>query len=258
MNGAIEKYNTRAEKVQSLLCVGLDSDVPESQLAFNKRIIEQTHEFVSAYKLNIAFYEARGKQGMRELKTTMDYLQSAYSDIFTICDAKRGDIANTNAQYAKAYFDWYGFDAITLHAYMGKESLQPFLDYKDKGCIILARTSNPGAREFQDQKIGEKPLWYVVAETVAKEWNENGNCMLVAGATYPEELKIIRGIVSDMPLLVPGIGAQGGDIKAAVQAGLDSHGMGLIIVAGRSIIFAEDPGKAARALREDINQWRTR
>ena len=150
----IDKFNSRADKVNSLVCVGLDSEYEKlgglSQFEFNKKIIEQTHEYVASYKLNIAFYEARGNQGLRELKQTMDYLREHHPDIFTICDAKRGDIGNTNNGYIASILDWLGFDAMTLHPYMGKESLQPFLDRKDKFFFVLCRTSNPGAGEFQN------------------------------------------------------------------------------------------------------------
>lgn len=256
MTGAIEKYNKRVEKAHSLLCVGLDSDVAESQFDFNKRIVEQTYEYVSAYKLNTAFYEARGEQGIRELKLTMEYLQKLHPDIFTICDAKRGDIANTNAQYAKTYFDCFAFDAITLHPYMGKESIMPFLGYREKACIILCHTSNPGAREFQELEINAKPLWLVVAEKVANEWNTNGNCMLFMGATYPEELKKARELAPDMTFLVAGVGTQSGKAKEVVQAGLDARQGGLIVNSSRGIIFSENPAEAAKSLRDEINAWR--
>src|SRR3989344_559116 len=156
----IDKYNQRAKKINSLLCVGLDSDfekLPEKfkamenpQFEFNKYIIEETHEFAAVYKPNSAFYEARGDKGLQELKMTMDYLREKHPDIFTILDAKRGDIGNTNNGYVASIFDWLGFDAVTLHPYLGKEALLPFLERKDKGCIILCRTSNPGAGELQD------------------------------------------------------------------------------------------------------------
>ena len=270
MSGAIKKYNARADAAHSLVCVNLDPEfalLPERfrqekfpQFSFNTAVIEATREFVSAYKPNLAFYEAQGGNGITELKMTMNYLHERYPAILTIADAKRADIANTSAQYAVALFEEFGFDAATLNPYLGREALQPFLGYKDKGCIIVARTSNPGAGEFQDLIVQARqthaPLWQVVAETVAKEWNENENCMLVAGATYPEELGQIRAIVGDMPLLVPGIGQQGGNVKAAVQAGLNSQKKGMIIAAGRSIIFAENPSEAARSLRDDINACR--
>lgn len=262
----IDKYNSRVEKINSLLCVGLDSDfgkLPEKfknaanpQFEFNKRIIDATHEFAAAYKPNMAFYEARGEQGIHELKLTMDYLHEKHPDIFTICDAKRGDIGNTNEGYAAAIFDWLGFDAVTLHPYLGREALEPFLERQDKVSIILCRTSNPGAGEFQDLESGNKPLWQIVAEKVRDEWNTNNNCMLVVGATYPEEMKKIRQLCPEITFLVPGVGAQGGEVKATVEAGLNSAKKGMIINSSRGIIFAADPAVAARKLRDEINKYR--
>ena len=163
----IDKYNQRAKEINSLLCVGLDADfekIPDRfltdempQFSFNKYIIEETHEYAAAFKMNIAFYEARGDQGLKELKETMEYLQKNYPDIFLICDCKRADIGNTNQGYVDELFDWFGFDAITIHPYLGGEALQPFLNRKDKGCIILCRTSNPGAGELQDLMVSNPP-----------------------------------------------------------------------------------------------------
>jgi len=262
----IDKYSERADDVNSLLCVGLDSNIdylPEEflekefpQFAFNKWIIEQTHEFVAAYKPNIAFYEARGVDGLRELQMTMEYLRENHPTIFTICDAKRADIGSTSEAYAKAIFDTLGFDAITLHPYLGKDALEPFLCREDKGCIILCRTSNAGAVEFQDLQIEGKYLWEVVAEKVCAEWNTSGNCMLVVGATYPNEMKVIRQIVGEMTLLVPGIGVQGGNVQQTVTSGLNSDGSGLIINSARGIIFSENPRRAAHELRDGINEYR--
>jgi orotidine-5'-phosphate decarboxylase len=263
---AIEKYNRRAKAVSSLLCVGLDSDfhqLPEEYVhyefplfTFNRWVIEQTHAYVSAYKPNMAFYEARGDRGMTSLRMTMDYLHEHHPDILTICDAKRGDLASSSAAYALSVFEWFGFDAVTLNPYQGRDALQPFLDYANKGCIILGRTSNPSAGEFQDLQVGDKTLWEMVAHRVSGEWNTNGNCMLVMGATYPDKIRQARGIVGDMPLLVPGIGAQGGSIAQTLAAGLTGDGLGLIISASRSIIFAEKPGMAAKNLRDEINAHR--
>jgi orotidine-5'-phosphate decarboxylase len=250
MVGAIEKYNNRTKKVDSFLCAGLDSPYP--QFEFNKKIIDATHEYVSAYKPNFAFYEAGGDKGFAELKKTVEYLQKKHPDILTIADAKRADIGSTSEQYAKSIFDWFGFDAVTLNPYLGKDALQPFLDYKDKGCIVLCYTSNPGAGEFQGW--GQPPLWQFVAKKVHDEWNEHENCMLVVGATYPEEIKAVRGLVGDMTLLIPGIGAQGGTVKTAVQAGLNSQKQGIIISTGRAILFADDPAEAARSLRDEIRE----
>jgi len=208
----INKYNQRARKLNSMLCVGLDADfakIPKRflknkfpQFEFNKWIIKQTHEYAAAYKPNIAFYEARGDKGIKELKQTMEYLQKNYPDIFLICDCKRADIGNTNQGYVDSLFDWLGFDAITLHPYLGQEALQPFLDRKDKACIILCRTSNEGAGEFQDLNVQHSvlhknvPLWEIVAEKVSKNWNKNKNCMLVVGATYPKEMKKIEKLLN--------------------------------------------------------------
>lgn len=276
MSPAKEKYNTRAEKFNSLVCVGLDSEfekLPEQfkdkefpQFEFNKFIIDQTAEFAAAFKPNSAFYEARGEQGWKELKMTMDYLSSNYPDVFTICDAKRADIGNTNNGYVKAVFDELGFDAITLHPYLGKEALKPFLDRADKVSIILCRTSNPGAGEIQDLflspspsegRVGERlSLWQTVAEKVSTDWNYNHNCMLVVGATYPDEMKIIRSITGEMTLLVPGVGAQGGDVEAVVKAGKNSKNLGMIINSSRGIIFAKNPGEEAKKLRDEINKYR--
>lgn len=266
MNSVIEKYDQRAERADSLLCVGLDSDydsLPERfkneelpQFAFNRWIIEQTHACTSAYKPNIAFYEARGIEGMRALEATQGYLHEHHPDILTICDAKRADISSTNRGYVTAIFDHLDFDAVTLNPYLGGEALAPFLAREDKACILLCRTSNRGAGEFQDLAVDGKPLWYLVAEHVSQMWNTRGNCMLVAGATYPDELHRIRALVGEMTLLVPGIGTQGGDIEQAMLAGMNSQGRGMIVNASRAVIFADDPASAARALRDTMNHYR--
>jgi orotidine-5'-phosphate decarboxylase len=262
----IDRYSARVEAVGSLVCVGLDSEIgrlPERfrgsdrpQFDFNRWIVEQTHPFASAYKPNMAFYEARGDAGLRELKLTVDYLRESHPDILTICDAKRADIGSTNAGYAQEVFDWLGFDAVTLNPYLGREALAPFLERGDKGCIILCRTSNPGAGEFQDLLIGGEPLWAVIARKICDTWNTLGNCMLVAGATYPDELRRIREIVGEMTLLVPGIGAQGGEVERTVRAGLNAAGKGLILNSSRGIIFAGDPAAEAGRLRDEINRCR--
>lgn len=263
----IAKYAGRSDKANSLLCVGLDSRLeqiperfhgePTPQFAFNRWIIEQTHPYVAAYKPNMAFYEARGEQGLAELRLTMAYLRERHPDILTICDAKRADIDSTNSGYVAEIFDWLEFDAVTLHPYLGREALRPFLERGDKGCIVLCRTSNAGAGEFQDLPVNGRPLWQAVAERVRDDWNALGNCMLVVGATYPDELRQVRQLVGDMPLLAPGIGAQGGDVDAVVGAGLAADGKGLIINASRSVIFAPDPAAEARRLRDAINAHRS-
>lgn len=262
----IDKLNKRIDAINSLVCVGLDSyfeKIPERfralefpQFGFNKYIIEQTYEHVCAFKSNSAFYEARGEQGMRELKMTIDYINQSYPDIVTILDAKRADIGSTNKGYVTAIFDWLGFDAMTLHPYLGKEALAPFLERNDKACIILCRTSNPGAGEIQDLEIGDKPLWLIIAEKVSKEWNKNNNCMLVVGATYPEEMNVIRKTVGNMTFLVLGVGAQGGSVEEIIKAGINSERKGLIISSSRQIIFSDDPRKEVIKLKEEINRYR--
>ena len=260
------------------VCIGLDSDyrqlpetvkqgrsVEEAMFAFNRAIIDATHDLVCAYKPNAAFYEAQGDAGLRALTRTIQYIKEAYPSIPVILDAKRADIGSTNLGYVQAAFDIIGVDAITVHPYLGKEALAPFLARAEKGIIVLAKTSNPGAGEFQDLPVGpaQEPLYQVIARHVAEQWNTNGNCGIVIGATYPEDLQQARAIVGDMPILIPGIGTQGGAIAATVTAGRDSRGQGMIINASRGIIFASRGGDfalAARAagerLRDEINSYR--
>jgi orotidine-5'-phosphate decarboxylase len=264
MPKSIEKYERRA--AQSQFCVGLDpvleripaqfQQADSPIFAFNRWIIEQTHEYVCAYKPNIAFYEAEGENGMRALRQTIQYLQATHPEILIIVDAKRGDMNSTSAAYAHALFDDLGADAVTLHPYLGGQSLLPFLERTDKACIIVCRTSNPGAGDFQDLDVAGRPLWQHIAQKVYDDWNGNGNCMLVMGATYPVDLAAVREIVGDMPLLVPGIGAQGGDLAQALQNGLTQAGSGLIISASRSVIYADNPGAVARDLNDQINRYR--
>ena len=266
MSAAIDKFERRAEAVGSLVCVGLDPEFKRIParfqgeewplFAFNRWVIEETNAYAAAYKPNMAFYEARGTQGLRELELTVEFLRTEHPEIFTICDAKRGDIGNTNRGYVASIFDAMGFDSVTLHPYLGREALAPFLERRDKASIVLCRTSNPGAGELQDLNCDGKPLWERVASQVSSEWNTAGNCMLVVGATYPEEMRRIRAIAPDVPFLVPGVGAQGGDVAAVVAAGLDARGSGLLIASSRGIIFSDDPAKAARELRDEINAAR--
>ena len=280
-----QKLNNIVKKNNSLVSVGLDSEItkiPEyirngehPQSTFNKAIIDATHDLVCAYKPNTAFYEARGKAGIEALKMTCDYIKEKYPKIPIILDAKRADIGSTNEGYVKFAYDYLGADAITLHPYLGKESLKQFLDREDKGLFILCRTSNPGAGEFQDLLLSKSqpaealakegtPLYQIVAQHVAKDWNYNGNCGLVVGATYPDELKIVRHIVGDgFPLLIPGVGSQGGDVEKTVKAGVDKDGLSAIINSSRGIIFAsadknfaEISRKEAKKLRDEINKFR--
>jgi orotidine-5'-phosphate decarboxylase len=266
MTGAVEKYEARVEAANSLLCVGLDSDLRKlparflgselPQWVFNRHIIDATAKYAAAFKINMAFYESAGADGWQQLALTVDYLRKRHPNILRICDAKRGDIGNTSAAYARAIFDALGFDAVTLNPYLGRDALQPFLDYEDRACIILCRTSNPGAAELQNLRLEGRALWQIVAEKVACEWNENGNCMLVASGRDPAELAQIRAIAGELTLLVPGIGAQGGDVKATIEAGLNRKKDGLLINSSRGIIFADDPAWAARSLRDTINRFR--
>lgn len=230
------------------VCAGLDS----ADFELNKSVINETYDLVCSYKLNSAFYEAWGIKGLMYLKSTIGYIHKKDPDIPVILDAKRGDTGNTNEEYAKAIFDYFGVDAITVNPYLGKESLEPFLKRTDKGMIVLVKTSNPGAGEFQDLMIDGQPLYQVIAEHVAKDWNSNGNCAVVAGATYPEELKKVREIIGDMPILIPGVGVQGGDIKQTVKSGLNSKKQGIIINSSRGIIFAPNPREAALKLTNQI------
>jgi len=268
------KLSASWAKNNSLLCVGLDPDMAKlpQQLhedgapyfAFNKAIIDATADLVCAYKPNSAFYEARGAAGIEELRQTCAYIKENHTDIPIILDFKRGDIGNTNNHYASFAFDYLQVDAITVQPYQGREALQAFLDYKDKGIIVLCRMSNPGAGEFQDLTVDGRKLYLQVAENVSKEWNTNGNCLLVVGATSPEELGEVRALVGDeITLLVPGLGAQGGEAEATVKAGINAAGQGMIINSSRAILYAssgEDFAKAARqaaiSSRDEINKYR--
>jgi orotidine-5'-phosphate decarboxylase len=273
----LEKLTARWQQGH-FVCVGLDVDyeqlpaivkgqrtIEEAIFIFNRVIIDATANLVCAYKPNSAFYEAYGEGGIRALSRTISYSQENFPHIPVILDAKRADIGSTNTGYVLSAFDQLGVDAITVHPYLGREALAPFLERKDKGIIVLAKTSNFGSGEFQDLLVGEaqEPLYEVVARNVAQHWNSNGNCGLVVGATYPAELRRVRELVGDMPLLVPGIGAQGGDVAATVAAGQDSRGWGMIISASRSIIYASRKSDFAQAaylatmkLRDEINACR--
>jgi len=247
-NSFIDKLKLKWDEGK-FVCVGLDS----SDFSLLQKIVNDTFDYVCAYKINSAFFEVEGADGWESLKKLIQYIHTTYSDIPIILDAKRGDIGNTNEAYAKAIFDDLQADAVTVHPYLGKESLEPFLKRADKGIFILVRTSNPGAGEFQDLKTGDKPLYQVVAQHV-KDWDTNNNLAVVVGATYPEELKKVREIVGDMPILVPGIGAQGGDLKAVLNNGLDTKKQGLIISVSRAILNAEDPKKTAGELHNQIKE----
>lgn len=252
------------------LCVGLDTDinlipkrwlkVSQPQFEFNKWIIDQTVEIADVYKINTAFYEVRMTVGWSEMVATATYLRKKYPEKMVILDAKRADIGSTNQAYAKAFFDQLGADAVTLNPYLGADALEPFLSRSDKYSIILCKTSNPGSNEIQDQlitlknKITKVPLWQSVAYKVCQNWNQHQNCMLVVGATYPEELAQARQIIGDMPILIPGLGAQGGDLQAVLKNGRNKSGGGLILSVSRDVIFSDNPGERARYWSEKIGK----
>ena len=255
------KLQKAIDKNNSLLCVGLDPDSarisgPLDVLDFNKKIIEKTSGFVCAYKANSAFYEVYGSDGFKFLKMTIDYLGERYPHIPVIVDAKRADIGSSSEMYARVVFDYLSADAVTANPYLGEDSLEPFLRRQDKGVIILCRTSNPSANDFQLLLTGSEPLYIKVAKKVVI-WNKKyKNLLLVVGATYPQDIKKIREIAPDMTFLVPGIGEQGGDLEKTARNGLRRDGQGLIISSSRSIIYDQDPGSAAKRLRDEINKYR--
>lgn len=274
----------------SFVCVGLDSDfgkIPECAyrrdydgnvdpehtiVSFNRAVVEATKDLVCAYKPNTAFYETHGAKGIEALRRTIADIHAIAPDVPVILDAKRADIGNTNNGYASFTFDHLQADAITVSPYLGGEALQPFLERAEKGIIVLCRTSNPGAGEFQDLEVEcdggiagafHRPLYQIVASNVATKWNRNGNCALVVGATYPDELREVRQIAPDMPILVPGIGAQEGDLKKTISAGKDSCRQGIIVNSSRGIIFASNglnfagvTRRETEKLRDLINQYR--
>jgi orotidine-5'-phosphate decarboxylase len=261
--GFIEKLANTSRKNRSLLCVGLDPDpalMPEkvSVFEFNRAIIDATADLVCAYKPNIAFYEALGSTGLEALKSTRDYIGS---DIPVIVDAKRGDIGNTAKAYARSLFDYFNFDATTASPYLGFDSLEPFINYRDRGVFILCRTSNPGAVDFQSlpcQVAGkDKMLFEIVAEKV-NSWNTYGNLGLVVGATYPEELKLMRQRYPDMPLLIPGVGTQGGELALVVKYGADAGRQRTIINSSRQILYASKGKDFAAAARRAALELRDR
>jgi orotidine-5'-phosphate decarboxylase len=270
-SGFIGRLYAAAARNNSLVCVGLDPevekipahlrDLPEPIFEFNRGIVDATAEYACCYKPQFAHYAALGAED--QLLATIRYIHEKHPGLPVILDSKRGDIGSTAAKYAQESFERYGADAATVNPYLGFDSIEPYLKWADRGVIILCRTSNPGARDFQDLEAGGKRLYRHVAERVARDWNAGGQCMLVIGATYPQELAEIRAIVGDLPFLVPGVGAQGGDVAAAVRAGRTADGLGMVINSSRGIIyagggegFADAARAAARALRDEINCYR--
>ncbi len=243
----------------SLLCVGLDPDPAnlngaKSQFEFNKKIIDQTSDFVCVYKPNIAFYEAEGLKGLEDLKKTIDYLKKNLPHIPIILDAKRADIPNTARMYAKSVFEYWGADAVTVYPNLGLDSVEPFLAYKDKLTILLLKTSNLGSGTFQDMKLGTTPYYEKMAQVI-KKWQFD-NIGIFVGATYPQQLKRLRDIFPDQIFLSAGMGAQSAEIAKAVRAGVDKNGEGIMYNASRSIIYSNNPRKSAQNLRDEINKYR--
>jgi orotidine-5'-phosphate decarboxylase len=269
--GFVDALKARWNGANTQVCVGLDPepakfpphlrDDPDAVFRFCREIVDATAEFACAFKPQIAHFAALGAEVT--LQRLIRHIHDAHPGVPVILDAKRGDIGSTAQHYAAEAFDRYGADAVTLNPYLGRDSVQPFLDRAGKGVVLLCRTSNPGAKDFQDLDCGGRPLYQRVAETVAREWNDGGQCLLVVGATWPKELAQVREVVGDLPFLVPGIGAQGGDVEAVVKAGRTANGGGLVISSSRAILYAgrgEDfalaSGEAARELRDEINRYR--
>ncbi len=256
-----DKLEAAWERSGSLLCIGLDPDPAlmaiDDVAAFNIAIIEATSDLVCAYKPNVAFYEALGpERGYEALRKT---LAAVPPHIITLADAKRGDVTNTARAYATAVFDELGFDACTVNAYVGRDSTEPWIERPEKGAFVLCRTSNPGAADLQDLRVeaegGARPLYEIVAEK-AQSWDRNGNVGLVVGATYPGEMHRIRELCPEMPFLVPGVGAQAGELGASVRAGIDARGCGMLISASRGVTYASKGADFARAARREATRLR--
>ncbi|MBI2028555.1 MAG: orotidine-5'-phosphate decarboxylase [Candidatus Levybacteria bacterium] len=277
-----QKLEIIIKKNNSLLCIGLDPDLEkipnfllkkkDSIFEFNIEIIKKTHDLVCAYKPNIAFYEAYGLKGLSQLKKTVEYIKYYHPEIPIILDAKRADIGNASKMYAKSAFGYWNVDAITVNPYLGFDSIEPFLEYKDKGVIILCKTSNPGAKDFQDSYVSPgihlgsglnrtpreivEPLYLNIARNVV-EWDKKyKNCLMVIGATWPNDLKKIRKIAPNMYFLVPGIGAQKGEAEKAAKVGVNKDKSGIMFNVGRSIIYDPYPRKKASELKNIINRFR--
>lgn len=272
----IESLKSAWRRNASLVCVGLDPeparfpaalrDKPDAIFEFCRAIVDATADLVCCYKPQIAYFAAHRAEDA--LERLIEHIHAQHASVPVILDAKRGDIGSTAQQYAIEAFDRYGADAVTLNPYLGRDSAQPFLDRAERGVILLCHTSNPGAADLQDLIVRtaggkELPLYQQVAASIATDWNTHGNCALVVGATFPEQLADVRKLVGDMPILVPGIGAQGGDIEAVIRNGATADGSGLIISSSRAILYAstdDDFADAARratiALRDAINRAR--
>lgn len=265
--GFLAKLLAAARRNQSLLCVGLDPDPdrlpanlrgrPDGVARFVQGIVAATADLVCAFKPNLAFYEALGAEGWALLRAVV---AAVPPDLPVIADAKRGDVASTSAAYARALFDWLGVDAVTVSPYLGRDALAPFLARADRGVLVLCKTSNPGSGDLQDLTVetaaGRRPLWEHVARQVVA-WNAAGNCGLVVGATYPDQLARVRQLAPELPILVPGVGAQAGDLAAAVRNGVDARGERAIINVARAVLYASDGPDWAEAARRAAERYRT-
>ena len=270
--GFMQQLRQRWDDAGTLVCVGLDPEPakfparfrgdPDGVFAFCRAVVDATAEFACAFKPQFAHFAALGAEDA--LQRLVAHIHQAHPGVPVILDAKRGDIGSTAMQYAVEAFERHAADAVTLNPYLGRDSLQPFLDRADRGAVILCRTSNPGAADLQDLAMADgRPLYQHVAETVARDWNGNGNCLLVVGATWPEQLREVRASVGDVPFLVPGVGAQGGDVEAVVRNGRAADGTGLLVSSSRAILYASSgddhadaSATAARSLRDEVNRYR--
>lgn len=267
----VTALKNRWREANSLVCVGLDPEPakfparfardPDAVFAFCRDIVDATAEYACSFKPQIAHFAALGAEDV--LQRLIAHIHAAHPRIPVILDSKRGDIGSTAQHYATEAFDRYGADAVTANPYLGRDSVQPFLDRADRGVVVLCRTSNPGASDLQDLPVDGRPLYQHVAEKVALQWNGHGNCALVVGATWPEQLREVRAIVGDMPFLVPGVGAQGGDVEAVVTNAKTADGTGLMVSSSRAILYAsaaadyaDAAARAARTLRDEINRHR--
>jgi orotidine-5'-phosphate decarboxylase len=272
----VTALKNRWRDANSLVCVGLDPEpakfpakfANDQDAIFNfcRAIADATAEHACCFKPQIAYFAARRAEDA--LERLIAHIHAMHPGIPVILDAKRGDMGTTARQYAVEAFQRYDADAVTLNPYQGLDAAQPFLDHADRGCVFLCHTSNPGARDFQELVVHPesrdgRPLYQHVAQTIAEQWNAHGNCLLVVGATFPEELTQVRALVGDLPLLIPGVGAQGGDVEAVVRNGATADGTGLVVSSSRAILyassgddFAEAAAAAAKALRDEINRYR--
>ena len=259
-----ERLSLASEQNRSLLCVGLDPDPDRMPIgdvvAFNSAIVDATHDIVCAYKPNVAFYEARGSEGIKELERTIAHIRDVAPSVIVLIDGKRGDIGSTNEAYAKALFETWGADAATINGYAGGVDIQPFLTHVDKAVFVWCRSSNEGAAEFQDLPVqldGATMPFYQALARRAVGWGPPGAVGLVVGATYPKELEEVRAIAPDAPILLPGVGAQAGFLRASVEAGVDRAGRNLLVSSSRGVLYASsDPARFADAARSAAENLR--